>query len=265
MALNISAGHNAPSNVLNMMGCIPSMYTSVKSLGFRFQYRLMLTIRPFTLLSSIRHTHQQYHIAPDLWKRFSRNRLWRLFLNTVPTPSSPSPTCRAFQIAEVQKWCAQKSSCRRAFREIYDNDPFLYYPATKKERLRLIKWRLHWLPSFPAHNCRCGAPTVKRDHYVTCPIVKDTVVSLSINLPDSLILVEEQDLATPSIHLLDRLLNALSSSPSMVLETHWELTWPLILKWISLIDYANHPAGTFDLEPTAGDLFRDFLVSQRNA
>lgn len=44
-------------------------------------------------------------------------------------------------------------------------DPILYLPATTLQRHRLIKWRTHWLPSYPLGKCRCGLQTAHRDHY----------------------------------------------------------------------------------------------------
>ncbi|CAO3637955.1 unnamed protein product [Mucor hiemalis] len=46
MTLNRSVTHNAPSMVLNMMGCLPSMYTRVQILAFKFQMRLQNWLPP---------------------------------------------------------------------------------------------------------------------------------------------------------------------------------------------------------------------------
>ena len=44
-------------------------------------------------------------------------------------------------------------SCMRSKRII---DPILYQPAFSRDRYRLVKWRMHWLPSYPLKECRCG-------------------------------------------------------------------------------------------------------------
>ena len=49
--------------------------------------------------------------------------------------------------------------------------PILYLPAFSKDRHRLIKWRMHWLPSYPLKDCRCGYKEAKREHFSSCPLL----------------------------------------------------------------------------------------------
>jgi hypothetical protein len=76
---------------------------------------------------------------------------------------------------------------------------------------------------------------------------------------------EINDAGVYQTHLMDRLLNALPNQLAKVANTHWEFTWPLILKWITRIDVANRPSGHSEEEPYPGDLFLQYyqrLVSQ---
>ncbi|CEP08866.1 hypothetical protein [Parasitella parasitica] len=59
------------------------------------------------------------------------------------------------------------------------------------------------------------------------------------------------------------LLNALPSTLPFCLGTHWETTWPLMLEFITKIDFANHPDSTFQDEPSAGGLMYSYLSQQR--
>ncbi|KAK4520598.1 Pyrimidine nucleotide transporter, mitochondrial [Mucor velutinosus] len=243
MTLNQSERHNAPSMVLNMMGNLPAMYTRAQILTFKFWYSLQLKARPFTLVECILYTHQRLKIAPALWRRLSSNKIWKLYKS-------------------------QKSSCLRALREDTTGyDPLLFYPCTRLERLRLIRWRFHHLPSFPLSACRCGAPSANRFHYLAaCPLVQDIVNRIHLNLPDDSIPLDESydDQGIATTHILDRILNSLPSNLSFCLGTHWERTWPLVLELITQIDIANHPAGSFAEEPPSGELFEHYLTQQHH-
>lgn len=248
MTLNKSEKHNAPSMVLNMMGNLPTMYTRAQILTFKFWYSLQLQARPFTLVACMLHTHQRLKIAPQLWRRLSSNKVWKLYKSS-PTPTTARLTCEQFQDSQLIKWTTQKSSCLRALRvDTTGYDPLLFYPCTRLERLRLIRWRFHHLPSFPLSNCRCGTPQASRFHYLsTCPLVQDIIIKIHLNLPDDSITLDEEydEQGMPTTHILDRLLNALPSTLSFTLGTHWERTWPLVLELITKIDFANHPNGSF--------------------
>lgn len=267
MTLNLSAHHNAPSSVLNMMACIPSMYTRAQILAFKFTNRLNNNLPPYTLLSCLKHTHAKYQYAPPLWKRFEKNKLWRdykLQSKTHPT-IKPHTIVKQFIEKEVIRWRdnPRKVSCKRAYRGKSGYDPILYYPCTRKERFRLTKWRLHWLPSFPVHACRCGAQAVKRVHYLSCPLTQPIVNSLIMMLPETFPIDEvcNED-GMPLTHILDRVLNHLPTNLEDTIGTHWEYTWPLALEWLNTIDFANHPEGHFPEEEYAGDVFRDYVANQ---
>jgi hypothetical protein len=233
------------------------MYLRTQILTFKFRWRLKHQ-PPFTLLSCIHYTQSKSNVARSIWKRFELNKLWKAHL--VSPTRSVSLICLDFIKQQVDKWATQKSSSRRALRSAgYGYDPIFFFPCTRLERLRLIKWRLHWLPSFPAHACNCGASSVKREHYLTCPFTSGIVSQIGWNLPFDIPLEDEiDDAGVYQTHLLDRLLNALPSQLEKVANTHWEFTWPLILQWITRIDVSNHPDGYFENEPYPGDLFLNY-------
>ncbi|KAI8635920.1 hypothetical protein BD408DRAFT_324255, partial [Parasitella parasitica] len=142
MTLNRSANHNAPSMVLNMMANLPTMYTRAQILTFKFWYSLQMYACPFTLISGILFTHQRLKIAPALWRRLSSNKLWKKY-KASPIPTNARFICEDFQETQIDKWTNQKSSCKRALRvDTSGYDPLLYYPCSRLERLRLVKWRL---------------------------------------------------------------------------------------------------------------------------
>ena len=50
-------------------------------------------------------------------------------------------------------------------------DPVLYKPAFSRDRHRLIKGRMHWLPSYPLKDCRCGYKEARREDFANCPLL----------------------------------------------------------------------------------------------
>ncbi|OAD08027.1 hypothetical protein MUCCIDRAFT_158263 [Mucor lusitanicus CBS 277.49] len=214
-----------------------------------FWHSLQLKARPYTL-----------------WRRLSSNKIWKMY-KVSPTPTTPHLICEEFQDAQILKWTAQKSSCLRALRaDTSGYDPLLFYPCTRLERLRLIRWRFHHLPSFPLSACRCGAPSANRFHYLaTCPLVQDIINRIHLNLPDDSIPLDESydDQGIATTHILDRILNSLPSTLSFCLSSHWERTWPLVLELVTQIDFASHPAVSFAEEPPAGELYEHYLTQQR--
>lgn len=264
MTLNRSETLNAPPQALNIMACLPSLTTRVQILTFWFQYRLKKFIPSFSLLSCLAYTHSKDRYAPLLWKRFEKNKLWLEW--SAKTTFHPDEIINSFIEKEILKWCNKKPSSKRANRDTKGYDPILYYPCTNKERLRLIKWRLHWLPSFPLHTCRCGELSAKRNHYLSCPLMNEIITSLILKLPDDFQIEEDlDDNGAPTTHLLDRVLCILPPKISDTHNKHWESTWPLILRWINAIDWANHPEGTFDDDLNSGDLYRDYLTRNKSS
>ncbi|KAI7850567.1 hypothetical protein BDC45DRAFT_572804 [Circinella umbellata] len=84
-------------------------------------------------------------------------------------------------------------------------DPILYQPAFSRDRHRLIKWRMHWLPLYPLKNCRCGHKEARREHFATCPLLQPLLTDL-INKFDT---VPE---LPPNMDQLDHIINLLPKS-----------------------------------------------------
>lgn len=61
-------------------------------------------------------------------------------------------------------------------------DPILYLPMTSRERSRLLRWRMGWLPSKPIA-CVCGDDHTSRRHLYTCLMLQLVCMSLLLYLP----------------------------------------------------------------------------------
>ncbi|KAI8141560.1 hypothetical protein BJV82DRAFT_670475 [Fennellomyces sp. T-0311] len=128
-------------------------------------------------------------------------------------------------------------------------DPILFLPASSQARHRLVKWRMHWLPSFPLKKCRCGVSgkTPNRYHFqpltvplLVCPLVEPAFQRLlqSYNKP-----------VDRTQHIIDILLNDLPRKAKSLRSGHWRRTWPLLLQVLRDIDVCTHPDTQFDPEP----------------
>ena len=126
--------------------------------------------------------------------------------------------------------------CLRTDRRI---DPILYQPVISRDRCRLIKWRMHWLPSYPLKDCRCGAPAGTRAHYTNCPLLKHHLQKLLDAfgpLPN---------LVSP-LQPIDHILNRLPHSEVGLTLGKWQSTWPALLHVLREINKLHHPADIYN-------------------
>ncbi|KAG2227209.1 hypothetical protein INT45_008453 [Circinella minor] len=126
--------------------------------------------------------------------------------------------------------------CLRIDRRI---DPILYLPVTSRDRHRLIKWRMHWLPSYSLQDCRCGATAATREHYTTCSLLQHLLKNLLGAFGPIPNLVSPQQ---PNDHILNRLPR---SEVGLTLGK-WRSTWPALLYVLGEIDRLSHPADTYN-------------------
>ncbi|KAI7849681.1 hypothetical protein BDC45DRAFT_573732 [Circinella umbellata] len=118
-------------------------------------------------------------------------------------------------------------------------DPTLYLPVTSIDRHRLIKWRMHWLPSYPLQGCCCGARAATREHYTTCSLLQHHLQKLLEAFGPISNLVSSQQ---PTDHIL----NKLPRSEVGLTLGKWQSTWPALLHVLWEIDRRSHPADTYN-------------------
>jgi hypothetical protein len=124
-------------------------------------------------------------------------------------------------------------------------DPILLVPATRRERSRLLRWRLGWLPGKP-RDCRCGIDHTSRRHLMECPL-----------LPQHL----WQALPYPSDGS-NHLDFAISQIPANI--NHPPAYWPALLTLLQQIDQLCLVEGTLPAEPNPGSSWMTPLpVSER--
>ncbi|KAI9489017.1 hypothetical protein BDB00DRAFT_771402 [Zychaea mexicana] len=186
------------------------------------------------------------------WPALRRNVIWKSVQQLMSRPNSPrkplKEAIRAHMQAEIDKLVrhpAKYITIKRGLRQpVWD--PTLLLPCTKKERHRLVKWRLAWLPPTPSVPCQCGSPKANRDHLTSCPLLSSEFRSfrwsLSSLTPDPPTNADAIDVA---LNLLPRKVTAKLGK--------WHRLWPALLSLLRRIDEITSDT-PFDDEPPAGSL-----------
>ncbi|KAI9287506.1 hypothetical protein BC943DRAFT_358032 [Umbelopsis sp. AD052] len=114
--------------------------------------------------------------------------------------------------------------------------PILTAPATRKERSRLLRWRLDWLPGQP-RDCLCRQDRLTRKHVLECQLIPAHLWdTLPTPPPDS------------NQNTIDFALSALTISP-----TSPPPYWSDLLSILRLVDRYVHSDTVFPEEPAPGE------------
>ncbi|KAI7860140.1 hypothetical protein BDC45DRAFT_587381 [Circinella umbellata] len=140
-------------------------------------------------------------------------------------------------------------NCLRTKRII---DPILYLPAFPKDRHRLIKWRMHWLPSYSLKDCRCGQQAAHRTHFLHSPLLE----------PHMQELLDQFGTIPPlpyNIQPLDHILNSLPRSEVELAIGNWSKIWPALIHVLRKIDSLRHSDDIFDDDEPAPQEAMDII------
>jgi hypothetical protein len=130
-------------------------------------------------------------------------------------------------------------------------DPVMYVPASRADRSRLIRWRMHWLPGTP-RECACHIGRTTRRHLGLCPRIP---YELYLALPPPM---------DPEANPIDNALNLLPVSRSAAPPPYWVELCTIL--WH--IDQLCNPDGDYTTDSPPGQewvsqshsLFTDSLV-----
>ena len=103
---------------------------------------------------------------------------------------------------------------------------------------------MHWLPSYPLKNCRCGVITVNREHYDSCPLLVTVLEDLKGTFGDIPLLRHEQQ-------PLDYILNHLPRSEVGLTFGKWQTVRPALIRVLREIDYLRRLNNDFDTDEPA--------------
>ncbi|KAI7859422.1 hypothetical protein BDC45DRAFT_530660 [Circinella umbellata] len=120
-------------------------------------------------------------------------------------------------------------------------EPALYLEASTKDKHRLIKWRMHWLPSYPIKTCRCGEANATREHYNNCfplrPLLSKLIKAFG-KIP----------VLQPPMQPLDYIINNLPRREKGLASVRWNKAWPELIRVLREIDYLSHDSEDFNID-----------------
>jgi hypothetical protein len=201
---------------------LPDMRERVLTLGWKYVRRVP-HLPPDCLL------HLVDRVAGPIGRLHQLRRNPLLSLNTT----DPVAHMRRGTMLQRQQQFALMSYCRPRL----GVDPILTVPATRKERSRLLRWRIGWLPAKPIP-CPCLQGDTTRRHFRECPRLPAARLASLPSVPPT----------NDRIHPIDVALNSLPLRSDANPPPYWhDLLWLL-----REIDRLYHPGSTFADEPDPG-------------
>ncbi|KAI7853169.1 hypothetical protein BDC45DRAFT_511480 [Circinella umbellata] len=257
MALNRKASKQSATIVPMVLADLPSMKLRARTLQLKFAARLQ-TLLASSMARSVELTFLWDNKQPNKqWKTITTNNRIHQRYNKLRNSDVPpiNPVHQAITEKRNEEYTSKRNkfksiSCMRINRII---DPILYQPAFSRDRHRLIKWRMHWLPSYPLKDCRCGHKEARREHFATCPLLQ----SLLLDLTNKFGAIPE---LPPNMHQLDHILNLLPQSEVGLVLCKWKTVWPALIRVLREIDFLSHPDDIFDEDEPAPEEALEFLV-----
>ncbi|KAI9274446.1 hypothetical protein BDA99DRAFT_555875 [Phascolomyces articulosus] len=179
------------------------------------------------------------------WKKLStRNQFYQLYNKLKKSPKPPNDLISATiqqKRDEEFKLLKDKFKTISCMRDIRVVEPIMYLELPSKDRHRMIKWRMHWLPSYPIKTCRCGEINATREHYKICPRLQ----LLLLKLLDYYGTIP--DLKYP-VQPLDYILNNLPRNEVVLGNKRWIKAWPALIRVLREIDFLSHADADFNLD-----------------
>jgi hypothetical protein len=158
----MTGGHRTSSTVVFRHLCdLPSMTERALILGMKFCARLE-DLPPDCLLVLLLPLTPAYGRLTFL----QRNPLYRALPSPRPLLLKPYITAFRLERLMLDRVHPKKLLLQRC-RPTLGIDPILTVPATRRERSRLIRWRMGWLPGKPKP-CPCGQDHTSPRHLAQC-------------------------------------------------------------------------------------------------
>ena len=208
---------------------------------------------PDTLLYQLRQ--KMATIPSSQWNSLQQSHLWQNL--PLPRQDVDLRTLKAeitrFRNNNFKNMLQQPNHQRlAACRPYISIDPILWLPMTTKERSRVVRWRIGFLPGKPV-SCWCqqeGAFTTI-NHLMACFHVHSL-----LNVPHTI-----------TIDPISHLLNKLPKKPpkQQHQKEYWIQTWPLICSLLYKIDYCCHPNEDFSSseDPNPGQCLLQWINSTK--
>ena len=257
MALNHKASKQSATIVPMVLADLPSMKIRAHTLQLKFASRLP-TLPTSTMARSVELSFLwDKHQADLQWRKITTNnplhKRYNTLCNSLPSPKFP--ITKAINEKRDEEYLSRRNKlktikCMRNKRII---DPILYLPAFSKDRHRLVKWRMHWLPSYPLKDCRCGYKEAKWEHYSTCPLLTNLLLDLTNKygtIPP----------LTYPMQPLDFIINNTPKSELGLSSEKWKAVWPALIRVLREIDILSHPDEIFDEDEPAPEAVLELSI-----
>lgn len=210
----IFGGHRTSStSVFRHLCDLPSMKTRALTLVMKYCFRLR-HLPPDCLISLLDPLVPHHRLAA-----LRRNKLF------ASAPLTPPPNLKLIVAAyrqEQLQYLRTKQKLLHACRPTIGIDPILTLPTTRRERSRLLRWRMGWLPGRPG-DCPCNTDHTSRRHMAVCELIPSH-------------LRDELPLPPPDGNPIDFAISTLPKSAAVPTPN-----WSALLTILLHIDRITHP------------------------
>jgi hypothetical protein len=283
MCMNQPETSKSAVTPLAALAGLPSMLSRAKILQVKFIRRSTLLPTDTLLFCYIQHIFRTNPFIltdqpPRLWQQILSNPIWHKIITatpsplpTTPSPQAPpliwTPTTTTFSDQILFYLWDQKQKIRNKFPTVARAhpaalwDPILLLPSTNKERNRLLRWRMAWLPPGPSVPCLCDAPKANLQHFDICTYTYPSILRLHYTY----LAYKTQNDSTANTNipscktLIDSVLNDLPTKFDEDTDPLWIELWPNLLSLLHDIDFYTSTY-TFPREPPAGQIGIDRLI-----
>lgn len=250
----IMGGHKTSStNVIRHMNKIPELAQRKEILCAKNILRSQYVPEDSLLALFIQqiYTNQTFYFN----KLKQKNTIWQALISTNNDPQTISTMDLKKQI---NSWLLDKliqdqshqfylGQCRNKI----SNDPIMFIPMTVRQRSRIIRFRMGWLPGEPkaCRNCNIGNRTT-RPHLTRCLDMHNR-----LNIP------------IITISPIDAILNKLPSKKPTSATTirYWENKWPVMTEILNTLEQLCLPEDVeFNQDPEEQDPFLKWIAPTNN-
>jgi hypothetical protein len=240
---------NSSVKALRVMVNVPSMVDRWYTLNAKYNIRLS-TLPSDSLITKIISTNNRYSKLTLIKKK---NPIYTTFL----ADTTPLTERRKLQniVTKHRKQALINSSEKmlQACRTDLHLDPIFIVPMTRKERRRLLRWRLNWLPGMKSV-CYCGGE-MSRNHVLVCTAIPDVYWDhIQRSSPNG---------SNPIDNVIKRLP---TKQPTTIAEkqqllTYWHPLWTNLLNILFIVDQICHKTQEpFADESDMGQLFYNWFT-----
>ncbi|CEP12433.1 hypothetical protein [Parasitella parasitica] len=251
LRLIVGGFRNSSVKSLRVMANLPSMVERWYTLNSKYTIRLS-TMPEDSLIYLINSTNTRYSRLHLLQKK---NLIYQNYISAIGSSTSSSHSLLKSLVSSFRSQAIIDSTDTmiRACRSDLIVDPILTLPMTRKERRRLLRWRMNWLPGMKT-TCYCGGD-MSRNHILTCPAIPEPYW-------------DNIQRANGTQHPIDYCLKQLpiakpkTLAQKQTLLEYWQPRWSNLLNILLIVDQIAHKAQeTFAAESDIGELLYTWITA----